>query len=251
MFEAGYVAAGLSGTWFAPRCRRRLANGPAAHVFQRPPACRRHRSSMRARPRRYHPAWPRAACHGASSVCSPSAVSPRRSPRSFSCTRSRPSPLPSPHTFGHIGFCAHPDRGLDGFRQAARFHAPDDLGGSTVGRAPPFATVVVGVVLGALVTLSSVGAGALGAAALAALYPRLGAAASLAPTSPTRFPSRSLLAWAMPASAPSTSLAANLLVGSLPGVWLGCRIADRLPENGLRALLAGMLTIVGGKLAFL
>jgi hypothetical protein len=151
-----------------------------------------------------------------------------------------------------LGFALILTAGSMVFGKRLRFHAPDDLGGSTVGRAPPFATVVVGVVLGALVTLSSVGAGALGAAALAALYPRLGAGrivgADIAHAVPL-----TLVAGLGHASLGTVdlNLAANLLVGSLPGVWLGCRIADRLPENGLRALLAGMLTIVGGKLAFL
>lgn len=120
------------------------------------------------------------------------------------------------------------------------------------GSASPLVTVAVGVVLGVVVTLSSVGAGAIGVAALAALYPRLGAGrivgADIAHAVPL-----TLVAGLGHATLGTVNLplAANLLIGSLPGVWLGCRIADRLPEKGLRACLAGMLCLVGGKLAFL
>jgi len=44
------------------------------------------------------------------------------------------------------------------------------------------------------------------------------------------------------------SLLATLLVGSLPGVWLGSHLAPRIPERVLRPALAGMLVLAGGKL---
>jgi len=138
------------------------------------------------------------------------------------------------------------------FGKRIRFNTPEAGENGTEGRAPAFVTVALGLVLGALVTLSSVGAGAVGAAALAALYPRLGigrvVGADIAHAVPL-----TLVAGLGHASLGTVDLqlAANLLLGSLPGVWLGCRVADHLPEKGLRALLAGMLTLVGGKLAFL
>jgi uncharacterized membrane protein YfcA len=138
------------------------------------------------------------------------------------------------------------------FGRRIRFHEPEPGANATDGRAPAVVTVALGLVLGTLVTLSSVGAGAVGAAALAALYPRLGigriVGADIAHAVPL-----TLVAGLGHASLGTVDLhlAANLLLGSLPGVWLGCRVADRLPENGLRAMLAGMLTLVGGKLAFL
>jgi hypothetical protein len=42
----------------------------------------------------------------------------------------------------------------------------------------------------------------------------------------------------------------NLLLGSLPGIILGSHFAARVPERGLRSLLAVMLMLVGGKLVF-
>jgi uncharacterized membrane protein YfcA len=40
-------------------------------------------------------------------------------------------------------------------------------------------------------------------------------------------------------------LAANILIGSLPGVWIGSNLAFRLPENALRPLLAIVLLAAG------
>jgi uncharacterized protein len=45
------------------------------------------------------------------------------------------------------------------------------------------------------------------------------------------------------------SLLGSLLVGSLPGIWLGSMISTRVPERLLRSGLASVLVIVGCKLA--
>ena len=42
----------------------------------------------------------------------------------------------------------------------------------------------------------------------------------------------------------------NLLIGSLPGIVLGSYYTSRVPERGLRSLLAAVLVLVGGKLIF-
>lgn len=42
----------------------------------------------------------------------------------------------------------------------------------------------------------------------------------------------------------------NLLIGSLPGIILGSYFTSRVPERGLRSLLAAVLVLVGGKLIF-
>jgi hypothetical protein len=44
-------------------------------------------------------------------------------------------------------------------------------------------------------------------------------------------------------------LLGSLLLGSLPGIWLGSVIGHRLPEQLLRQTLAFMLILIGGKLA--
>ena len=45
------------------------------------------------------------------------------------------------------------------------------------------------------------------------------------------------------------TLLGSLLVGSLPGIWLGSHVAYRLPERAVRGLLATLLVLIGGKLA--
>jgi uncharacterized membrane protein YfcA len=107
-------------------------------------------------------------------------------------------------------------------------------------------TVAAGVVLGAGVTMTSVGAGALGVAALVALYP-------------LRLPSDRLVATDIAHALPITAIAAAghavlghvdlralacLLIGSIPGVLLATRAAIRFPPQLTRTLIAIMLLLV-------
>ncbi len=112
------------------------------------------------------------------------------------------------------------------------------------------ATVAVGFVIGVLVTLSSVGAGALGAAALFFLYPRLPAVTIVG----------SDLAHAVPLTAMAGLghvqlgsvdfvLLGSLLLGSLPGIYLGSHLGVRLPEHIVRPILASMLMLIGVRFA--
>jgi uncharacterized membrane protein YfcA len=119
------------------------------------------------------------------------------------------------------------------------------------GRALHIATVISGVVLGTLVTISSIGAGAIGATLLVMLYPRL-SAAEVAGTD---------IAYAVPLTAIAAvghwwlgsinwTLLATLLVGSLPGITIGAYAARAVPERLLRGLLAITLVAVATKLIF-
>ena len=110
-------------------------------------------------------------------------------------------------------------------------------------------TVLAGALVGALVSISSVGAGALGVTALSFLYPQLA----------TRRIVGSDIAHAVPLTlvaglghwwlgSVDVPLLLNLLLGSLPGIALGSHLVTRVPERGLRTLLAGVLLLVGGKL---
>ncbi|MCC6071228.1 sulfite exporter TauE/SafE family protein [Massilia sp. GCM10020059] len=119
------------------------------------------------------------------------------------------------------------------------------------GRALSTATIVSGAVLGTLVTISSIGAGAIGATLLVMLYPRL-SSAEVAGTD---------IAYAVPLTAIAAlghwwlgsinwELLAMLLVGSLPGITLGSWIARAVPERFLRGLLAMTLTGVAAKLIY-
>ena len=110
-------------------------------------------------------------------------------------------------------------------------------------------TVAVGILLGILVTISSVGAGALGVAVLFFLYPRLPAirvvGSDLAHAVPLTLVA-GLGHWAI--GSVDWSLLGSLLTGSLPGIWLGSHASARVPERFLRPILASMLILVGGKL---
>ncbi len=113
------------------------------------------------------------------------------------------------------------------------------------------ATIVSGAILGILVTISSIGAGAIGATILVLLYPRL-SPAEIAGTD---------IAYAVPLTAIAAlghwwlgsinwELLAMLLLGSVPGITLGSLVSKAIPEKVLRVLLATVLTTVAVKLVF-
>jgi len=112
------------------------------------------------------------------------------------------------------------------------------------------ATIVVGAALGVLVSISSVGAGAVGVTALLLLYPRLPIARLVGSDIAHAVP-LTLVAglghWAM--GAVDWHLMGVLLIGSLPGITIGSYLAVRVPETALRLILATTLIIVAGKLA--
>ena len=113
----------------------------------------------------------------------------------------------------------------------------------------PWKTVAVGATLGFLVSISSVGAGALGVTALFFLYPKLPAirivGSDLAHAVPLTLVA-GLAHWWL--GSVNWSLLGSLLLGSLPGIYLGSHLASRVSERILRPTLAGMLVLVGGKL---
>jgi uncharacterized protein len=109
-------------------------------------------------------------------------------------------------------------------------------------------TVFTGLVLGVLVTISSIGAGALGTVALFYLYPRL-KASHIVGTDIAHAVPLTLVAGLGHAALGTVNwyLLASLLVGSLPGIWIGSHFSARVPEKWLRTALATMLLIIGGK----
>jgi uncharacterized protein len=112
------------------------------------------------------------------------------------------------------------------------------------------ATVLVGAALGVLVSISSVGAGAVGVTALLLLYPQLPMSRIVGSDIAHAVP-LTLIAgmghWAM--GAVDWQLMGVLLIGSLPGIVIGSYCASRVPEMALRLLLAATLIMVAGKLA--
>ena len=112
------------------------------------------------------------------------------------------------------------------------------------------ATLVTGAMLGALVTLTSVGAGALGMVALFALYSRLPAATLVGSDIAHAVP-LTLVAGLGHAALLGTvdyPMLASLLMGSLPGIYLGSHAAGTVPESLLRGVLAAVLFLVAGRL---
>ena len=122
----------------------------------------------------------------------------------------------------------------------------DDL----AGRTRLFLTVALGAFLGVLVSITSVGAGAIGVTVLLVLYPRL----------PTLRIVGSDIAHAVPLTLVAGTghwlygsvdfpVLGSLLVGSIPGIALSSVLSNRVPDRVLRPLLAATLAVVGVRLA--
>jgi uncharacterized protein len=111
-------------------------------------------------------------------------------------------------------------------------------------------TVAMGVVLGILVTLSSVGAGAIGVTVLVLLYPRVSTVRIVGSDIAHAVP-LTLIAGLGHGVMGSLDLhiLLSLLVGSFPGIFLGSSISARVPDVTLRYVLATVLIVVGSKLA--
>ena len=112
------------------------------------------------------------------------------------------------------------------------------------------ATVVAGALLGVLVSISSVGAGAVGVTALLLLYPRLPMASIVGSDIAHAVP-LTLVAgaghWML--GEVDWQLMGVLLMGSLPGIVIGSYSAVRVPQAVLRVTLAVILLVVAGKMA--
>jgi uncharacterized membrane protein YfcA len=112
-------------------------------------------------------------------------------------------------------------------------------------------TVLVGAVLGVVVSITSVGAGAIGVTALVILYPQL----------PTARIVGSDIVHAVPLALAAGvghwylgsidwQVFLSLIVGSIPGILLGSYAAPRIPDTALRMVLAATLIVVATKLSF-
>jgi uncharacterized membrane protein YfcA len=112
-------------------------------------------------------------------------------------------------------------------------------------------TIAMGAVLGVVVSISSVGAGAIGVTALILLYPQLPMARIVGSDIAHAVP-LTLIAglghWILGLT--DLGLLGSLLVGSIPGIIIGSYAAPRVPDAALRYLLAGTLLLVGGRLVF-
>jgi uncharacterized protein len=129
------------------------------------------------------------------------------------------------------------------------------LVGTRLGSQPPrlvaALTILTGALLGVLVTISSVGAGAIGVTVLLLLYPELSMARIVG----------SDIAHAVPLTligglghwwvgTVNWAMLGSLLAGSIPGIILGSYLAVRVPDNVLRPILAVTLCVVGARLVW-
>jgi len=111
-------------------------------------------------------------------------------------------------------------------------------------------TVVVGGVLGTMVSISSVGAGAIGVTCLFLLYPKLPAVrivgSDIAHAVPLTLVA-GIAHWLL--GSIDLHVFLSLILGSVPGILLGSLVAVRIPETALRLVLAATLIVVAAKLS--
>ncbi len=109
-------------------------------------------------------------------------------------------------------------------------------------------TFIMGALLGVLVTLSSVGAGALGTAVLIFLYPQLKSVnivgTDLAHAVPLTLVAGIGHLWL---GNVNFALLGSLLIGSIPAIYIGTRLGKKLPDRMMRLLLAFILLSLGIK----
>lgn len=107
-------------------------------------------------------------------------------------------------------------------------------------------TVAAGVLVGAVVTISSVGAGVIGMMILLLLYPRHSPIAIVGSDL-----AHAVLITAIAGAGHARmgtvdyELLVWLLLGALPGIWVGSRIGFRLDPATLKRAIAGILIVVG------
>lgn len=109
-------------------------------------------------------------------------------------------------------------------------------------------TIVMGVILGVFVTLTSVGAGAIGTVILLILYPYL-RSIQIVGTDLAHAVPLTLVGGLVHLSLGNVdyALLGALLLGSIPAIHLGSKIGQKLPETLLRNILAGLLMVLGIK----
>jgi uncharacterized membrane protein YfcA len=112
-------------------------------------------------------------------------------------------------------------------------------------------TIMAGAFLGVLVTLSSVGAGVIGATILLLLYPRMRAIEVVGTDLAHAVPLTALAGLGhMHLGTTDLSMLTYLLIGSLPGIWLGSKVGMKLPDHILKPIMAVLLLVIGVSLLF-
>jgi uncharacterized membrane protein YfcA len=136
-------------------------------------------------------------------------------------------------------------KSMHAFGERLRSRAPEGFK-----NAQPGLTVLAGAVLGFLVTLTSVGAGALGTVMLVYLYPFRMTPARLVGTDIVHAVPLTIVAGTGHLLMGNVDfvLLGTLLLGSVPGILVGAALGGRAPERLLRTAIAVVLVLVGTKL---
>jgi hypothetical protein len=118
-------------------------------------------------------------------------------------------------------------------------------------KARHYVTILFGAILGILVTLSSIGAGALGAAVLTLLYPRMSSIRIVGTDIAHAVPLTAIAGFGhFNLGTVDTTLLFSLLLGSLPGIYLGSHFGAAISERITRPLLASAILLIGIKFIF-
>jgi uncharacterized membrane protein YfcA len=124
----------------------------------------------------------------------------------------------------------------------SRFHV--------TGQPRPILTISLGAVLGVVVTLSSVGAGAICSALLFMLYPSLKARRVVGTDIAHAVPLTAIAGFGhFQLGHVDYQLLISLLIGSLPAIHFGANLGEKLPDRLLKQLLATILFAIGLKFA--
>jgi len=111
------------------------------------------------------------------------------------------------------------------------------------------ATIATGAVVGTLVTISSIGAGVLGTMVILFLYPRMPTAKVVGTDIVHAVPLTAVAGMGhLALGTVDLVLLGSLLLGSLPGIYIGSHLGAKVPEKLLRRMLAVMLLIIGLKM---
>lgn len=113
-------------------------------------------------------------------------------------------------------------------------------------------TIAMGAILGVLVSISSVGAGAIGVTALILLYPKMPIARIVGSDIAHAVP-LTLIAgmghWVL--GSINVPVLGSLLIGSIPGIVVGSILSARVPESVVRFTLSAVLLLVCAKFWFM
>ncbi|UAN45207.1 sulfite exporter TauE/SafE family protein [Serratia sp. JSRIV001] len=118
-----------------------------------------------------------------------------------------------------------------------------------IGVRKPYLTILFGAILGGLVTLTSIGAGALGVVLLRTLYPKTLRIASLVGTDLAHAIPLTLVAGIgyLSMGAIQFSMVGYLLCGSVPGVIIGSLLANKIKAHIVANILGLLMMVVGIK----